>query len=67
MKHNLLTLQGVLNHSVENFADREAFAFLDEKAMTYKEVGETVASLHLFLEQLEIKHGDRVAVFSLNM
>lgn len=66
MKDNLLTLQGILNHSVKTFADREAFAFLDEKAYTYGDVGKITSTLRYHLEQLNIKKGDRVAIFSSN-
>lgn len=65
--HDLLTLQGILNNSAEKFASREAFSFLDEEAITYAEVKKTVASLQLFMEQLNIEKGDRVAIFSQNM
>jgi len=67
MKNNLLTLQDILNYSVENFADREAFSFLDEKALSYSDVGLTASALRSFLEQLNIKQGDKVAIFSANM
>lgn len=66
MKHNLLTLQGILNHSVENFTDREAFAFLDEKSFTYGDVGKITSTLRYYLEQLNVKQGDKVAIFSSN-
>lgn len=67
MKHNLLTTQGIMNHSVEHFSEREAFSFLDEQPLTYGDVGKAVSSLQYFLEQLNIKQGDKVAIFSANM
>ncbi len=67
MKHDLLTLKGILNYSVENFTEREAFSFLDEEAITYGDVGKTAASLGFLLEQMNIRQGDKVAIFSSNM
>ncbi len=56
-----------MNHSVEHFSEREAFSFLDEQPLTYGDVGKAVSSLQYFLEQLNIKQGDKVAIFSANM
>jgi len=67
MEHDLLTLQGILNYSVEKFTEREAFSFLDEEPLTYGDVGKAADSLRFFLEEIGIKQGDKVAVFSSNM
>ena len=67
MEQKLLTLQGILNHSVEKFPDKEAFGFIDEEAFTYSDVGNKVASLQYMLEKLHIGKGDRVAIYSQNM
>lgn len=66
MIHDLLTLKGILNYSVENFTEKEAFAFLDEKSFTYGDVGKITSSLRYYLEKLNIKQGDKVAIFSSN-
>lgn len=67
MSNNLLTFKGMLNNSVEKFGKNKAFSFVGEKAITYSEVGRTVSSLHLFLEKLGIKPGDKIAIYSTNM
>ena len=67
MGHDILTIKGILDHSVKNFGEKDAFSFIDEKAITYEETGRTVKSLQLFLEKLDIKKGDRVAIYSQNM
>ncbi|MCD4768727.1 MAG: AMP-binding protein [Bacteroidales bacterium] len=67
MSDTLSTLPGILKSSVENFSENKAFSFVGEQAMTYGEVGKAVFSLHLFMEKLGIKQGDKVAIFSTNM
>ena len=67
MEHDILTIKGILDHSVKNFGERDAFSFIDEKVITYEETDRTVKSLQLFLEKLNIKKGDRVAIYSQNM
>ena len=67
MEKNLSTLKGIFNYSTENFSDREAYAFVGEKGITYAGVADIAGSLQFMLESMGVKPGDRVAIFSQNM
>lgn len=68
MKDNLyLTFPSLLSQSFKKFPDNNALAFVEENPVTYKEVEEQIASLISFLEELDVKPGDKVALLSTNM
>jgi long-chain acyl-CoA synthetase len=67
MENKILTIKDILEHSVNKFGERNAFSFIDEEAITYEKTGNTVKSLQLLLEKLDISKGDRVAIYAQNM
>ena len=60
------TLNSILQNSVENFSSNEVFGFIGEKAYTYKEFGEKVKEISLWLTKQGIKKGDKVSILSEN-
>lgn len=62
-----LTLPKLLQHSVENFGNRPAIAYIDEAPITYAEFDKRQQAITSLLEDLDIKTGDRVALLSTNM
>ncbi len=67
IKDTPLTFPDLLKSSVSRFAERPAYAFVGEKALTYKEVSDTSKAVTFMLEQLGIVPGDKVGLFSSNM
>lgn len=57
----------LLNNSFDKYADNPFLGFSDEKAYTYSEVKQQVLAVMAFLEKLEIKKGDKIAILSNNM
>ena len=57
----------VIPEVVSKFANHDALGFVDEKMMTYAEMGEKISAVKAFLEALEIKQGDKVLIYSQNM
>lgn len=61
------TLHELLQHSVQTFADKIAFAMCDGEKLTYAEVGRRVAQVQEMLVSAGLKPGDKVALLSSNM
>lgn len=61
------SFSAVLPEVVEKYANNKALGFVDEEALTYAQMGQQIAAVKAFLEALEIKPGDRVALYSQNM
>jgi len=62
-----LTIQAFLSQSFEKYSTNDFLGFSDEKAKSYAEIQEEVKSVVAFLENLGVKQGDKVAIFSNNM
>lgn len=62
-----LTFPEIFEETVSRFGDRDAYAFVDEKPITYAEVYKRVNGMVAFLEKAGIKPGDKVALLSANM
>jgi long-chain acyl-CoA synthetase len=62
-----LTFPSILQYSIDNFGDRPALSFIDEKVISYNSVSKRVLSVMALLEKLEITPGDKVAILSANM
>jgi long-chain acyl-CoA synthetase len=67
MQFTLRTLQEMLWQSVERFADRDCFSFVDGEPMTYAQLGQTVKEVQLLMMGLGVKPQDKVAILSQNM
>ncbi|PLX06399.1 MAG: AMP-dependent synthetase [Marinilabiliales bacterium] len=62
-----LTIPAFLSQSFEKYSTNDFLGFSDEKAKSYAEIQEEVKSVVAFLENLGVKQGDKVAIFSNNM
>ncbi len=66
-KINMLTFPGILKNSVSKFANSNAYSFVGENPITYKEVNKKVNALIAMLEELNVKPGSKVGLLSTNM
>ncbi len=66
-KTDKLTLPFLFGKAVNKFGSYNAMALVGEKPMTYNEVNRQISGLMRFLEELEIKPGDKVAILSTNL
>ncbi len=64
---NPLTLQSLIDYSVENFQDMTCVSFVDGKPINYKELGAKIKKVGEILFSLGLKNGDKVALLSHNM
>lgn len=62
-----LSFSSLVSEVVKKYEQNEALGFLDEKHLTYKELGEHISAVQYFLEQLGIRPGDKVLIYSQNM
>lgn len=65
--YNHLNFATIIPDVVSKYANNKALGFVDEELMTYAEMGKKINAVKAFLEELEIKQGDRVVIFSQNM
>jgi long-chain acyl-CoA synthetase len=65
--NELLTFPALFGKALKKYSDQNALAFVDEKPLTYKEINERIDALIRFLEDLEIRPGDKVAILGTNM
>lgn len=61
------TLENLFSLSISKHEDLPAFAFVDKKALTYKQVKASTLALTAFLFSKDLKKGDKVALLSQNM
>ena len=66
-KNDQLNFATLIPNVVSKFGDNNALGFVDEKMMTYAEMGRKISAVKAFLEALEIKPGDKVVIYSQNM
>ncbi len=66
-KINQLTFPELLQNSIKKFGDCNAFAFVGEEPITYKEVDCKVNAVISMLEELQVKPGSKVGLLSANM
>lgn len=62
-----LTFPSMFGKTVEKFGESNAFSFVGEKPLSYREVQNRINSVTAYLESLGIKPGDKVAILSTNM
>lgn len=62
-----LTFPVLFSETVQKFPDHNALAFVSEEPITYREMNRKIFALIAFLEKLNIKPGDKVAILSTNM
>jgi len=66
-KYDQLNFATLIPDVVSKYANHKALGFVDEKMMTYAEMGKKISAVKAFLEALEIKQGDKVVIYSQNM
>ncbi len=62
-----LSFPAILPEVVSKYADHHALGFVDEKPLSYAQMGERITAVMAYLEAMEINPGDRVVIFSQNM
>lgn len=62
-----LTFPALFSQTLQRFADSDAYAFAGEEPKSYRVVSEEILALIALLEKLDIRPGDKVALFSNNM
>jgi long-chain acyl-CoA synthetase len=62
-----LTFPSVYKETLRKFGDRNAYSFVGEEPVTYKQVYEKILATIAFLERNGVEPGDRVAILSVNM
>ncbi len=62
-----LTIPAFLSRSFEKFSKNDFLGFSDEKPKSYEQIKEEIKSVIYFLQELGVKRGDKVAIYSNNM
>jgi long-chain acyl-CoA synthetase len=62
-----LTIPSLFNRTLNRAGDCDALAFVGDKPMSYRQVSHKIGALIAFLENNDIKHGDKIAILSSNM
>lgn len=60
------TMNHLFQRSVHLYGDKDALGFVDEQAITYKELAEKVTTMSILLKEHGIRKGDKVALLSEN-
>jgi long-chain acyl-CoA synthetase len=66
IENRKLTLPALFAQSLKSFGDRDAMALVGQKPKTYHEIHREVKALVAFLENIDIKPGDKIAILSNN-
>ena len=66
-KYNQLTFSTVVSDVISKYAENNALSFIDEKPVTYTQMGNKINALIAFIEKLNINQGDKVIIYSQNM
>ena len=66
-KNDQLNFATLIPDVVSKFGNNNALGFVDEKMMTYTEMGRKISAVKAFLESMDIKPGDKVVIYSQNM
>ena len=62
-----LTFSTIIPDVVSRFAQNNALSFVDEKPITYAEMGKLITATMAFLENIGVKPHDKVVIYSQNM
>ncbi|MCD6211356.1 MAG: AMP-binding protein [Sulfurovum sp.] len=62
-----LTLKALFDYSVATYANRPVVQFVDDEAITYRQLAQNVEIIQEMLRAYGIEPGDRVALYSENM
>jgi long-chain acyl-CoA synthetase len=65
--NELLTFPNLFERAVERYGNKSALSFVDADPLTYLDVKNHIGSLIGFLEDLNIKPGDKIAILGTNM
>ena len=66
-RYDKLTFSEIIPIVVSKYANLNALGFVDEKFMTYAEMGKKIEASKAFIEALGINSGDKVIIYSQNM
>ena len=65
--YNTLTLPRLFRDTVRKHSKREALGFAGETPQSYETINERIDATIAFLEKLDVRPGDRIAILSMNM
>jgi long-chain acyl-CoA synthetase len=65
--NSIMTFPGIFDETLRKFGNRNAYAFVGESPISYETVYKQIQSVIAFLENNNIKPGDRVSILSGNM
>jgi long-chain acyl-CoA synthetase len=65
--YSKLSFSTIIPDVVSKYAQNNALSYVDEKPMTYAQMGKQIEAVKAFLEASEIIPGDRVVIYSQNM
>lgn len=61
------TFPSLFSETLQRFPEHNAYAFVGEKPISYKQADQKILALQAFLEKLDAKPGDKIAILSSNM
>jgi long-chain acyl-CoA synthetase len=61
------TFPSLFSETLQKFPEHNAYAFVGQKPISYKQANQKIQALQSFLERLGAKPGDKVAILSANM
>lgn len=64
---NTPTLPHLFRDTVRKHSERDALGFAGETPLTYRQVNEKIEATMAFLENMNVRPGDKVAILSMNM
>ncbi len=64
---NTQTLSQLFRDTVSRHSERTALGFAGETPLTYRQVDEKIRATQAFLEKMDVRPGDKVAILSMNM
>ncbi len=62
-----LTFPALFAETLQKFPNRGAYSFVDETPITYRQAHQRILAVMAFLEKLQTKPGDKIAILSHNM
>lgn len=65
-QYDKLTLKCLFEESIKRYADRPSLAHINQKPLTYAELGEKVKEVQFLLQNRGIQKGDKVVILSEN-
>ena len=66
-RYKELNFSTLLSEVISKYGSLDALSFVDEKAITYEEMGKKIQAVKAFMRQLGLEKGDKIVIYSQNM